>query len=139
MTDAQTYEQLPRFAPHERQCSDEEHEAGPDFAGIASRLDQMDLLSHEGWWADWGGCMYAETIIRDFGPLVASAAAACDAGDEGSSATSTAFIIQCADSYLQWEELCASSDDREAKHLIRDARRALTALGSHLSTTANAS
>lgn len=136
MTDEQTYEILAQYAPRERQCSDEEHEAGPDFAGIAKRLDQMDQLSLEGWWADWGGCMYAETIIRDFGPLVASAAAACDEGDEGSSATSTTFMIRCADSYLQWEELCASSDDAEAKRLIREARRALAALGSHYAATA---
>lgn len=83
--------------------------------------------------------MYAETIIRDFGPLVASAAAACDAEDEGSSTTSTASMIRSVDSYLQWEAECPSSEDGEAKQLIQKVRCALAALGSHLSTSAEAS
>lgn len=134
MTIEQTYELLSQIAPNERPCSDEEHEAGPDFAGIAERLDLLDHLGSEGWWADWDGCMYAENILRDFGPLVQVAAWACNEGCDGRPGIYTTFMVRCADSYLAWEESCASSDDEE--RLIREARRALAALGSHYTATA---
>ena len=38
--------------PHElleRQTTDEEYTAGPDFAGIADSLDLMDRLGADGW------------------------------------------------------------------------------------------
>ncbi|SFU18709.1 hypothetical protein [Sedimentitalea nanhaiensis] len=66
----------------ERHYETEGEQANPEFYRIALELDHLEALSDEGWWADWGGCMYAETIIRDFGPLVAEAAKVCEIGGE---------------------------------------------------------
>ena len=104
----------------------------PDFYRIAIELAHLSELTVNGWWADWGGCMYAETVIRDFGPLVSWAAAACESGDEGSSETITVSLLDCMSGYLRWEAHVPSSDDNEAGKLIESARAALDALRLHL-------
>jgi len=116
----------------ERHEETDGEKANPDFYRIALELECLTAHSQNGWWADWGGCMYAETFIRDFGPLVSWAAAACEAGDEGSSETTTVNVLNCVDSYLQWEAVCASSDDEVAGKLIETAHAALDALKVHL-------
>ena len=104
----------------------------PDFYRMALELTHLDELSDRGWWANWGGCMYAETVIRSFGGIVADAALACEQGDEGSSRTTTVAVLNCMDGYLDWEAVVASGDDEVAGKLIESARAGLDALRLHL-------
>lgn len=109
-----------------------EEQTWPDFYRMALELTHLDELSDRGWWANWGGCMYAETVIRAFGGIVADAALACEQGDEGSSETTTVALLNCMDSYLDWQALVPSSDDQVAVKLIETARAALDAVSLHL-------
>lgn len=103
----------------------------PDFYRIALELEHLTTLGVTGWWGDWWGCMYAETAIRCFGPLVSLSAAACATGGEGSSETTTVSVLNCVDSYLDWEAAVPSSEDEVALALIERARTALEALNVH--------
>lgn len=61
--------------PHERETTDAEYESGPDFEGIAERLDLLERLGSDGWWGNagsWDG--EDETILRVVGPVIARAA-----------------------------------------------------------------
>ncbi len=109
-----------------------EEQTWPEFYRIALELTHLDELSDRGWWADWGGCMYAETVIRAFGGIVADAALACEQGDEGSSETTTVAVLNCMDEYLDWQSLVPGSEDEVAMRLIETARAALDALRLHL-------
>lgn len=111
--------------------SEGEH-GNPDFYRMALELTHLDELADMGWWANWGGCMYAETVIRAFGGIVADAALACEQGDEGSSETTTVALLNRVDAYLHWQGFGPSSDDEEAVKLIEEARAALDALCLHL-------
>lgn len=104
----------------------------PEFYRIALELTHLDELSDRGWWGNWGGCMYSETVIRAFGGIVADAARACENGDEGSSATTSVALLDRMDCYLDWQAICPSSEDDEAGKLIESARAALDALRLHL-------
>lgn len=110
----------------------EGEQANPDFYRIALELTHLDELADMGWWGDWWGCAYAETVIRSFGGIVSDAALACENGDEGSSATVTVNLLDCMDFYLQWEAVVASNGDEVAGKLIESARAALDALRLHL-------
>ncbi|MES2336212.1 MAG: hypothetical protein V4551_16265 [Pseudomonadota bacterium] len=110
----------------------EGEQANPDFYRMALELTHLDELSDRGWWANWGGCMYAETVIRAFGGIVADAALACEQGDEGSSETTTVALLDRVDAYLHWQGFGPSSDDEVAGKLIDTARAALDALRLHL-------
>lgn len=109
-----------------------EEEAWPDFYRIALELTHLDEVSDRGWWGNWGGCMYAETVIRAFGGIVADAALACEQGDEGSSETTTVAVLNRMDEYLDWQSLVPGSEDDVARKLIKKARAALHALRLHL-------
>lgn len=109
-----------------------EEQTWPDFYRMALELTHLDELSDRGWWANWGGCMYAETVIRAFGGIVADAALACEQGDEGSSETTTVALLGRVDAYLHWQGFGPSSDDEVAGKLIDAARAALDALRLHL-------
>lgn len=109
-----------------------EEQTWPEFYRIALELTHLDELSSRGWWANWGGCMYAETAIRAFGGVVADAARACENGDEGSSATTSVALLDRMDCYLDWQAIVPSSDDDVACKLIETARAALDALRLHL-------
>jgi len=115
----------------ERHYETEGEQATPDFYRIALELDHLEALSDEGWWGNWGGCMYAETIIRDFGPLVAEAAKVCGTGGEWIDGTK--MVLSSVSSYLNWQAFCASSDDEVAVRLITDVATAVEALSGHLS------
>lgn len=107
-----------------------EEAAGPDFNMIALYLDHLLTLTDQGWWAEWGGCMWAEEILRNFGPLVAGAARRAEAGEEWTAGSQA--VLGYAQDYLSWERLCASGDDPVAVELAETAQRALEALRSHL-------
>lgn len=109
-----------------------EEQTWPDFRRMALELAHLDELSDRGWWANWGGCMYAETVIRAFGGIVADAARACENGDEGSSETTSVALLDRMDCYLDWQAICPSSEDDVAGKLIESARAALDALRLHL-------
>mgnify|MGYP000957717855 CR=1 FL=1 len=109
-----------------------EEEAWPDFYRIALELTHLDEVSDRGWWGNWGGCMYAETVIRAFGGIVADAALACEQGDEASSETTTVAVLNRMDEYLDWQSLVPGSEDDVARKLIKEARAALHALRLHL-------
>lgn len=114
----------------ERLPSPRKEEAGPDFNMIALYLDHLEALTEEGWWADWGDCMWVENILRDFGPLVADAAHAAASGEEWTAGSQA--VLSHVQGYLSWERLCPSGDDPVALELLKDAERALEALRSHL-------
>lgn len=84
----------------ERHYETEGEQANPDFYRMALELDYLSGLSEMGWWADWGGCMYAETFIRDFGPLVAEEAKTCGTGGEWIDGTKMA--LSSVSSFLNW-------------------------------------
>lgn len=116
----------------ERDHETEGNQANPDFYRMALELDYLSGLSEMGWWADWGGCMYAETIIRDFGPLVAEAAKVCETGGDWIDGTKS--VLSTVSSYLDWQAHCASSDDEIAVRLITDIAAAVKAFSAHLAT-----
>lgn len=102
----------------------------PDFHKIAFHLDHLEALTEEGWWAEWGGCMWVENILRSFGPLVAVAARAAEEDDDWTAGSQV--VLSHVQGYLSWERLCPSGDDPVALELVQDAERALEALRSHL-------
>ena len=110
----------------------EGEQANPDFYRIALELTHLDELADMGWWGDWWGCIYAETVIRAFGGIVADAALACENGDDGSSETTTVALLDRMDCYLDWQALVPSSYDEVAGKLIESARTALDAVRLHL-------
>jgi len=116
----------------ERHYETEGEQANPGFYRIALELDHLSGLSEMEWWAGWGGCMYAENIIRDFGPLVAEAAKVCETG--GVWIDGTKMVSSTVSSYLHWQAHCASSDDEIAVRLITDVASAVEALSAHLAT-----
>jgi hypothetical protein len=120
----------------ERHEETDGEKANPDFYRLALELTHLDELSDRGWWGDWWGCVYAETVIRSFGGIVADAALACENGDRGSSATVTVSLIESMDGYLDWEAVVGSNDDDVAGKLIESARAALEALSLHLAAKA---
>lgn len=116
----------------QERMDDYEEQTWPEFYRIALELTHLDELTERGWWANWGGCMYAETVIRAFGGIVADAALACENGDEGSSETTTVAVLNRMDGYLDWQASCPASEDVVAGKLIESARAALNALRLHL-------
>ena len=45
-------------------------DVGPDFAGIAERIEHMEALGAEGWWGDTAYGVEQEEIMRSIAPLV---------------------------------------------------------------------
>lgn len=119
-----------KFDHIEQSPSPYDEAAGPDFDMIAHNLDDLEMLTEEGWWAEWGGCMWVENILRNFGPLVAVAARAAEEDDDWTAGSRV--VLRHVQDYLSWERLCPSGDDPVALQLLKDAERALEALRSHL-------
>lgn len=89
--------------PHEPQTTEEEFDAGPDFAGIAERLDQMDRLSSDGWWGHVGSNNGEnETVLRAVGPVVGRAAASEDDWDLTLQTSPTADLLEAVAFQLDW-------------------------------------
>ncbi|MBU2358163.1 MAG: hypothetical protein KKB02_04415 [Alphaproteobacteria bacterium] len=89
--------------PHEPQTTEEEFKAGPDFAGIAERLDQMDRLSSDGWWGHVGSNNGEnETVLRAVGPVVGRAAASENDWDLKIRLSPTADLLEAVVFQLDW-------------------------------------
>lgn len=89
--------------PHEPQTTEEEFEAGPDFSGIAERLDQLDRLSSDGWWGEVGSNYpESETVLRAVGPVVGRAAAYENDWDLKLQTSQTADLLDAVAFYLDW-------------------------------------
>lgn len=92
-----------------------------DFERIAVELIYLEKLAEQGWWGDFSYCMYAETILRCFGEVVADAALTeatrCDEADLDS-------LFQSMVEFLNW--FAAMKNDHEELHRsIIAARRAV--------------
>ena len=125
---------LAAVEPHEPICTQEEYEAGPDFAGIAERVEHMMNLTSDGWWGDYSCWVEAEAVMREFGPVYAAAAAAC-ATEEDREDLPIA-VMEAMEWFLNWHG--GMEEDETAAALNDDARRALRTLRAHLEAKAEA-
>lgn len=105
--------------------------AEPDLYRIALELDYLAELDRGGWWGDNSSCMYAETLIQCFGPIVRDAAITQQVGGEMLGGTIT--LLNAMRTYMHWQ-LCVASDweDAEEMRLTKELFDAVERLGDHL-------
>lgn len=91
------------YEPRERETTNEEYEAGPDFAGIAERLDLLQRLESDGWWGEMDSWNPEdETILRTVGPVIARAAYAEANGPGKHGYSPTADLLEAVAWHLDY-------------------------------------
>lgn len=91
------------YEPHQRETTDAEYQAGPDFEGIAERLELLERLSCDGWWGDAGSWDDEdETILRTVGPVIARAAYAEAHGPGEHGYSPTADLLEAVAWHLDY-------------------------------------
>ena len=98
-----------------------------DFERIALEFTYLERLADQGWWGDFSYCMYAETILRCFGDVIADAALTettrCDKADVD------LFFHRMVE-FLDWFE-AMHNDHEELHQSIIAARQALVVMLDH--------
>lgn len=106
-----------RYHPRENWTGQE-----PNFSGIAMELTYLERLTEQGWWGDYSYCMYAEEVLRQFGPVVAKAAVVEATGrGEGD----VEVLMERMVDFLSWLE-CMHGDNIELGKAIRATRKGLS-------------
>lgn len=101
--------------PAEEEVTDTEWEEGPDFAGMAEMVFQMERLGDVGWWGD-GPCFdpEEEEVMRAIAPVVGWTASYMAVGDDCPESPA-AYLMAMVASYLDWwRHIYANNDDQGA-------------------------
>ena len=110
----------PRFKWRREEVPPED-EVGPDFAGIAARLDEMARLERAGWWGDTGFQPEQEEVMRTVAHVVGRVAEdmAANREPEGSMA---AQLMEEVHHFLHWYQNVAVNDDADFRRRVEHVR-----------------
>lgn len=117
--------------PAEEEVTDTEWGEGPDFAGMATMVFQMERLGDVGWWSD-GPCFdpEEEEVMRAIAPVVGWTAWYMAAGEDCPESPASFLMAMVASCLEMWGHIYASDDDQGAlRSEVRALEAGLRALG----------
>lgn len=117
--------------PAEEDVTDTEWGEGPDFAGMAAMVRQMERLGDVGWWGD-GPCFdpEEEDVMRAIAPVVGWTASYMATGDDCPESPASFLMLMVAGYLEGWRHIYASDDDQgELRSEVRALEAGLRALG----------
>jgi len=89
---------------------DTDWEDGPDFAGLAAIVRQMESLGEDGWWGDTAFDPDQEEVMRCIAPVVAWTASYMASGEDCPESPA-AHLMGMVAAYLDWWRHLYVEDD----------------------------